>query len=363
MGKTKRESNFELLRITAMMLIVIYHVFFHCINNQILSKDMFPRGEMFNNPVIYRRLAITEIVTSFGKIGNNLFIMLSGYFLIDKAIDVKKPIKKLLGEMFFVTVIFTICSYFYVINTGESSGITFRYFNSGWWFVGYYILIILIARFVLSRFMDRMGAKEHGTAIVVLFAIVSIKYIRNMLNDISSVLTLIVIGMLMYLIGGYIKLYNPLEKMKTVFLFLILLIVNAFMVLSYLIDNYNSLNGKNDAFYQKIYSYEEYAICCIIISVCLFELFRRMRLPHSRVINYIASASFMVYLIHDNPFSRNLFYKVEWVRMLFDQDYGYFFLMLGLVVLIAFAVGIIAYFIYEIVSKAVIKIVGSQLKL
>ena len=363
MGKTKRESNFELLRIAAMMLIVIYHIFFHCINDQVLSKDFFPRGELFNNPVIYRRLAITEIATSFGKIGNNLFILLSGYFLIDKTIDVKKPIKKLLGEMFFVTVILTIVSYFYVTNTTESSGITFRYFNSGWWFVGYYILIILVARFVLGRFMGRMGSKEHGTVIVVLFAIVSIKFIRNMLNDISDVLPMIVIGMLMYLIGGYIKLYNPLEKMKTLFIVIVLVLVNGLMVLSYLIDNNNALNNVKATFYQKIYSYEEYAICCIIISVCLFELFRRLKMPSSRVINYIAAASFMVYLIHDNPFCRNLLKEVEWVKMLYEQDYGNFFLMIGLVILIAFAVGIIAYFIYGIVAKAVKKMIGSQIKL
>ena len=363
MGKTKRESNYELLRIVAMTLIIVYHVFFHCINNQLLNKNLFERGQYFNNPFIYRRLAIAEIATTFGKIGDSLFVMLSGYFLIDKSIDVRKPIKKLLGEMLFATVVLTVVSFFYVGNTKGKYGITFRYFNSGWWFVGYYIMIILIARFILSRYMDRMGQKEHGAAILILFSIVSIKYMRRMFGDVSEVIPIIITGFAMYLIGGYIKLYNPLKKLKTVYLIIVIVLVNILMYLSYYIDVKTQVNDLGDSYYQKLYSYEEYALVCLILAICLFELFRRIKLPSSKVINYIASATFMVYLIHDNPCCRNLFYEVDWIKMLYEQDYGMLFLMLAVVVLIAFAVGIIAHFIYGVIAKLLKKMIGSQIEL
>ena len=361
MGKSKRESNFELLRIVAMILIIVYHVFFHCINNQVLSKDMYAPGELFNNPILYKRLAVTEIATTFGKIGNNLFLIISGYFLIDKKIDIKKISKKLLSEMFFITVILTVVSFFYVQLTNSSAGITFRYFNSGWWFIGYYIIVILIARFVLNRFIERMGAREYITTMLVLFALVSVQYIRNMLKDISEVIPMAVIGVFMYLAGGFIKLYNPFKKTKTIFLIFTIILVNLFLFMSYCININNLLNGNNASFHQAIYSYEEYAIPCVIISICLFELFRRLRLPGSGTINFIASSTFMIYLIHDNPLSRNLFFKIKWVKLLYDQDYGGFALMLLAVIVIAFVSGIILSFIYHLLSKLVQKIVNSQI--
>ena len=260
MGKSNRQSNFELLRIVAIIMIIVHHIFFHCINNQILSINTATTGEMFSDPILYKRLSICEIATTFGKIGNNLFLILSGYFLIDKKIDIMKVSKKLLFEMLFVSIIFTVVSFFYVELTNGDAGIHLRYFNSGWWFIGYYFIVILIARCFLNKYISQMNVKEYLSVIMALFAIVSIQYVRNMFKDISEVIPIAATGALMYLIGGFIKLYNPFKKTKTIFILLILVLTNILLYMSYHISVKNLLHRSGSSFHQVIYSYEEYAI-------------------------------------------------------------------------------------------------------
>ena len=363
MGKSNRQSNFELLRIVAIIMIIVHHIFCHCINNQILSINSATTGEMFSDPILYKRLSICEIATTFGKIGNNLFLILSGYFLIDKKIDIMKVSKKLLFEMLFVSIIFTVVSFFYVELTNGDAGIHLRYFNSGWWFIGYYFIVILIARCFLNKYISQMNVKEYLSVIMALFAIVSIQYVRNMFKDISEVIPIAATGALMYLIGGFIKLYNPFKKTKTIFILLILVLTNILLYMSYHISVKNLLHRSGSSFHQVIYSYEEYAIPCVIIAICLFELFRRMHIPSSRIINYIASSTFIIYLIHDHPLGRNQFYRIKWVKLLYEQNYGKFILMLFVVVLIVFLLGIILNVIYHFVSILLKRLADSQIDL
>lgn len=79
----KRNSNFELLRICAMLMIVAYHIFVHCVNVQLTdgaSIAWFNNG-LFNKPETYKKLLVLTTVAPMGQIGNVIFITLSGYFM------------------------------------------------------------------------------------------------------------------------------------------------------------------------------------------------------------------------------------------------------------------------------------------
>lgn len=84
-----RESNFELLRIIAMILIVLHHFYY---NNITIDYVHITRNEM-----------ISQIISAGGKIGVNLFVLISGYFLINSKFNIKKLIK-LFGETWFYSV-------------------------------------------------------------------------------------------------------------------------------------------------------------------------------------------------------------------------------------------------------------------
>ena len=48
----------------------------------------------------------------------------------------------------------------------------------------------------------------------------------------------------------------------------------------------------------------------IISSLCLLLGFRSLDIPHSKIINLLASATFGVYLIHDNNFVRPFLWRI-----------------------------------------------------
>ena len=77
----KRRSNFELLRVIAIVFIILYHFVFY-------QKDIF--SVITTNSVIN---ILYSLFYAGGKIGVALFIMITGYFMIDKEITLKKLIK------------------------------------------------------------------------------------------------------------------------------------------------------------------------------------------------------------------------------------------------------------------------------
>ena len=73
----KKDTSIELLRVFAMIMIVGYHVFCHCINEQLIS--IRPNG--FYSPDISMRLLVLVLVSPMGQMGNAIFIIISGYFM------------------------------------------------------------------------------------------------------------------------------------------------------------------------------------------------------------------------------------------------------------------------------------------
>ena len=158
-----RDSNFEVLRIIAMLMIIAHHIFFHVIKYQLSDKYIYGAFEMFNNPVFYKRLSILEIASISGKIANALFILISGYYMVGKnKIDVKKIIKKLLSQVLFASIVLllvsVIFSFIYPNSVIEYPNITI--FNNEWWFIGYYLIIVLIGSFILNKYLNKLTRKK-----------------------------------------------------------------------------------------------------------------------------------------------------------------------------------------------------------
>lgn len=91
----KRSSNMELLRIVAMLMIICYHIFYHCINAQLTDINLIAKygNDCFCYPCFSYKLCILAIISPFGQIGNALFLIISGYFMAHKEkIDLIKTV-------------------------------------------------------------------------------------------------------------------------------------------------------------------------------------------------------------------------------------------------------------------------------
>ena len=87
-NEKKRESNFELLRIISMIMIIAHHMILH------------------SNLIYYNDYGIKKIIVSFvlygGKIGVILFILISGYYMVDSKFKIKKFFSTQLVLRFFL---------------------------------------------------------------------------------------------------------------------------------------------------------------------------------------------------------------------------------------------------------------------
>ena len=120
------------------------------------------------------------------------------------------------------------------------------------------------------------------------------------------------------------------------------------------ITDYNSVaqsiedyirGGSKGRFIQSMNGYPDFSIVIMILSTSVFELFRRIHIPSNRVINFIGSSTFMVYLIHDNGFFYSMWNTKDWVTLLAYHP-GKFILSLMMWTAGTFGIGIIVYLAY-----------------
>jgi len=86
MKQSNRSSNFELLRIIAMLFIVCHHsVLYGLLNGSV--------GIQGGNPVpnqLWNTTFTGQVVAMFGKAAVDIYVMISGYFLINSKTDLKR---------------------------------------------------------------------------------------------------------------------------------------------------------------------------------------------------------------------------------------------------------------------------------
>ena len=355
--KKSRSSNIELLRIAAMMMIILHHMVVHCIYVQLTDASSIARmnNGLFNHPFFYKKLLILASIVPAGVVGNVLFILISGYFMISKGknIDLGKTSKKLLFQLFFAAIVLVMIPALWhgvdkhiFINTLE-----IRIANNMAWFVGYYFLVIVIAVSFLNEYLCRLDQNGHQTFLIVSFAIVQFSFSGSLADGLTGGLRTLLTGIFLYALGGYIRLYDPFKKIRNyVFpgilaMSFLLICISSHNVTVKNIQYYYRDNSTTD-FIQQIPAYENHSIIAIVIGVAIFEIFRRIHIQNNRIINFLGKSTFMVYLLHDNDFFYSIWNTQDWITLLYYHPY----LFVGKILIwssAVFGIGTLVYFIYE----------------
>lgn len=364
-NKKIRSTNIEMLRILAMLMIVIYHITYHCIIVQLNGGDSIIKigSTLFNHPVFYKKLFMLNGIMPWGLIGNSLFLLISGYFMINskKEIDINKTAKKLLLQLGFASLTLVIFSTFiYKIHITKKyiALIDISSFNIMAWFVSYYFLVILIAYLFLNKYLKKIDKKQYTTFLIIIFALSQFSWINKIVNGLSNELFTLLSGLFFYSLGGYLNKYNPFNKVKFITILLIIIMTNFFIFISSYnitatkIENY--LINPSNGFTQSIMIFGNHSISVVILSICIFEIFTRMKVRNIKFINYIASGTFMVYLLHDNYLFYSLWGTINWISILYNSPLKFVVILIA-VGLLTFTVGIIAYLVYNFIIKISLK--------
>ncbi|WP_044914226.1 acyltransferase family protein [Butyrivibrio sp. WCE2006] len=357
-----RSSNFELLRVLAMVMIIIHHIFVHCINIQLTDYSSMTRMDngYFNNPIIFKRLWLSDFGSFFGPLGNAIFVLISGYFLVQKEnVNMVKISKKLLSQLAFASVALIGGSFLWYrltkLEVGRYVGLAdISNFNTMSWYVGYYFMIILIGKLFLNSWLSKLDFKQYSEFLLIIFAMVEFGWTGALLDGLIPGLRTLGTGIFLYSFSGYIKKYDPLRRIKLPFivlggLFVICLIcLSAYNVRSLSMENFEKFGGK--IYIQVVTEYSNWHVLVIISGIMLFELFRRMKTFSSRIINFLGSSTFMIYLIHDNGVFYSLWEKTDWIYYWYNSTATFVINILKYAGL-TFLIGVVAYIIYSCIDR------------
>lgn len=357
----QRRSNLELLRIVAMLMIIAFHIYWHCVSGQLTDPDSMERmgNGLFSVPLFYKKLLLLTVFSSFGRAANVVFMTLTGYFMVAKGREIRLiPIaKKLLLEQGYAAVLLLITSLL-VFRRNPDSCTTLteiNLFNSMSWYVGYYFLVMLLARLFLNRYLEKLERKQYRLFLFALLCMTQFKWIIKLLNGVTGNLVILVTGVFLYSLGGYIRRYQPFARVRTWAIFGVIAGIYALLFLSTyagvqdrIQDYYRE--ASTDPFIQYIPNVGDNSIVAILLGLSLFELFRRIKMPCCRGINYLGGATFMIYLFHDNSFFYSLWDKQDWITLLCMHPIG-FLLRYGAWTVRTFVYGLIAYLGYRLLCR------------
>lgn len=357
----QRRSNLELLRIVAMLMIIAFHIYWHCVSGQLTDPDSMERmgNGLFSVPLFYKKLLLLTVFSSFGRAANVIFMTLTGYFMVAKGREIRLiPIaKKLLLEQGYAAVLLLITSLL-VFRRNPDSCTTLteiNLFNSMSWYVGYYFLVMLLARLCLNRYLEKLERKQYRLFLFALLCMTQFKWIIKLLNGVTGNLVILVTGVFLYSLGGYIRRYQPFARVRTWAIFGVIAGIYALLFLSTyagvqdrIQDYYRE--ASTDPFIQYIPNVGDNSIVAILLGLSLFELFRRIKMPCCRMINYLGGATFMIYLFHDNSFFYSLWDKQDWITLLCMHPMG-FLLRYGIWTVRTFVYGLIAYLGYRLLCR------------
>ncbi len=343
--KTKtREIGFEILRIIAMFLICCVHL----INFG---------GIMKNAP----DLIAINLVYSFFTVAVNVFVLISGYFLVNSTISLKKILKLWLQVAFYSVISYLLATMVFQNQIGSAFSVKdliksfFPVLGNAYWFFSAYFLLYITSPFI-NKILKGSTKKQ---LIWLLAGIFVLNFCISKSMKIIDVFDVFggysyIWFVELYLIAGYIRLYPP--KIKRVFSIIVFFIAT---LLTWLFACCPP-TFVNSTIYSIIHSGIEYnSYIVMIASICLFLSFKGITTANSKAlkaVSFVSSCTFGVYLFQESAIKPLIYFNILQVQNIYGSPASALYVLLFAAAL--FAMG----FACELVRKLFFKLTSPPIE-
>lgn len=266
----ERLSNFELLRIVSILLILTMHS---------LSQVQVSELSTFN-------VFLSHVVSSIGNIGVSCFVLISGYF------GIKFKLQRFV-QLAFLTTLYTVVVYLFqkgfVFNGGivKAFLVVPLYEN---WFVSCYLLLTLFSPY-LNDFVQKLSKIQYAkllAVMIVCFCMLPTAFNTPWYTVIFGGGKCLPYVIFLYLMGRFLRLHLNLDVVRSKALFL-------FFIFQVLI-----LVGNIGVEHLMHRPCKVLALDCspLILgsAISVFYIFRSFFF-HSKLVNWISSSVFAIYLL------------------------------------------------------------------
>lgn len=319
-NKKIRNSNYELMRIISMFLIVLVHIIIH--------------GHILQNCTNQSLKLIINFIVFFALIHVNSFILVCGYFQSKSTFKQSNLWSIINANWFyriFIMIILLILGLISVDKVTFIKEILPININE-YWFIKNYILLYCLSPFI-NKAISSFDKKTFQRLLILLFIIFSILPTITGNNFIHNTGYTLYSFICLYLVGAYLREY-PVDK-SYIFkkmsnnMYQIVLIIIFFSMLfanlanHYFVDSiikYNTVINEFGSYFTN--SSKSYSNPFIIIqSIAYFCFFGTLNIKNNKKINRIAALTFGVYLIHDNNFIRSILYDALLINKIAIKSY------------------------------------------
>ena len=334
----RRQSNFEILRVLAMGMIVAMHFMLKGGIAVPMSED----GSVVNH--------LAWIIEAFCIVAANCYVLIGGYFMVETQWKLKKLISLVAQVLFYSLLVPFVCLFFGIGDAAQWSVYEWIFAilplqMDHYWFATSYVLLFMLVP-VLAPGVKQLSKKQLQITIgVLLFYYCVIKSLSPILLSTDNYGYDLGWFICLFLIAAYIRLYEIpfLEGMKkSVGVYLIscagIFGISAFA--GFICRKTGALKYYMDMPY--CYNY----FLTLTGSVALFYVFKQIKVKEGTLTTWIcriAPHTFGVYLLHENLAIRNLWpvwFGVEGVK-----GSPLFVLQMIFAVVIVFVFGMIVDFV------------------
>ena len=306
--KMQRQSNIELLRIVSMIFIIAHHYACH--------------GGVYNTLFEGNTLFTASMLMTLGKIGVDLFVLITGYFMVEANFKITRIIKLESAVLFYSIVWFIIA-----VNVLEIETVSYLSVRDAilpslvnkstlYWFVPCYMGLQLLAPF-LNRLIASINQNQFRLLLSILGFFICI--VPSVLQSQPWYDGNMFLFVLLYFIGAYIHKYGiRILKMNG-------FVMCGLTALLYLLMNFVTVSIGQDVTLYATYGINPHSVwagnsvLAIAISILTFCCFLKVNIKNSKIINCISATTFGIYLIHDNVYFRSYF----WKNVFHTEDYYY----------------------------------------
>lgn len=273
-----RQSNFELLRIIAMLMIVLVHANYY-------SLGAPNQSDIQSTPFLsFWRIFAEQICI----VGVNVFILISGWFGIKPSL---KGLCSFLYQVFFWGCLLVLVGLLFNLDLPIKPCLKVFWFGGYYWFIIAYIGLYLISP-VLNAFLDKTTPKSLLALIICYFITEFIfGWIINSESYNAGYSAFSFIGL--YLLARFVRLYASSKRLSRPIIYL--LIYFLMTTIPTIISIFAIKSGGKQL--HPLFYTSPFVITAAASLLLFFSTFKFK----NAAINWIGCSTFCIYLIHTHP--------------------------------------------------------------
>lgn len=318
---SKRNVNIEILRIVSIFIIIFNHYSIY-------------GGFEFENPLSFNAFMI-EFLHLGGKIGVDIFIFISGWFMSrSKKFDIKRIVRLCLQVLFYSIILAAAGRFLGTLSNSDTVRMLLAIPAGNWIFITSYFMLSCLSP-VLNIIINNISKRQYFSLLAFLaFTWICVPTILPIDFDMSNTSWYIYI----YMLAGFLRKYEDDIPKKpkmwfTIGIASLLIIILSEIVLEVMGVHVAAVFGEHAEHFRNMNS-----IFVVINVVGIFLGVSQLKPRTSDIIPKIASTSLAVFVLHDNRALRPLIWT-DWFRTTKFNDSPFLVVHALLTAIVIFIIG------------------------